>query len=72
MEHRDPKAINTTIREANVKPALRYNVETWGLTKRNISKIQGMDMTFLRRIKGKIGGDGFTMKFLEKMEFRMY
>jgi hypothetical protein len=43
-----------------------YNIETWTLTKKNKSKIQAMNMKFLRSIEGQQAGMEQETKVLEK------
>jgi hypothetical protein len=54
MEQRDPR---TTICKVYFKQILAFNAETWTFIKKNESKIQTVNMKYLRSIKRKTKRD---------------
>jgi hypothetical protein len=54
------KQHKTVVHKVCCKLMITHNAEAWTLTKRNKSKIQTMDMKFLRNIQRKIRSNTFV------------
>lgn len=52
-----PKDVKTEVVKKVVRPTILYGSETWTLYEKNISRINAMEMRFLRKIEGKTRRD---------------